>query len=333
MRAAAILGRSLYISRSLKAGEFGASMANAYAVPPQEGQTAIVTGASGGIGLWTAAGLAKAGAQVVMVCRDAGRGEAARIFAGRGAPRPPELVLADFSDLAAVRDAALQILARHPRIDILVNNAGLFSRKRELTRDGYEMTFAVNHLAPFLFTNTMLPSLESAGNAARRARIVTVASAAAQRSGLQLSDLMSTRRYTMFGAYSQSKLANILFTKELARRLPPRPITANCLHPGVVATRIGNKGGIEGAVWAAIKPFMMTPEQGAVNNLYVSTAPEIESISGAFFVKQRQADANPLASDERIAAALWSESERLINVALTRNAGEHSWISGKDQSR
>jgi NAD(P)-dependent dehydrogenase (short-subunit alcohol dehydrogenase family) len=121
----------------------------------------------------------------------------------------------------------------------------------------------------------------------------------------------------MFGAYGQSKLCNILFTKELARRLPPRPISTNCLHPGVVATRIGNKGGVGGLVWTAIKPFMIGPDEGAVNSLYVATAPEIEGVSGAFFVKQREARPNPLADDPQLAARLWSESEKLAEAALS----------------
>ncbi len=291
-------------------------MTNRYIVPSQDGRTAIVTGASSGIGLWTATGLAKAGAHVVMVCRHAQRGENAKAFVTKASGRAPYLIFADFADLKTVRDAAAKITARYARIHILVNNAGLFSRKRELTKDGYEMTFAVNHLAPFLFTDRVLPALERGGEAGRHARIVTVASAAANRANVVLGDLMSTRHYSMFGAYSQSKLANILFTKELARRLPPRPISANCLHPGVVATRIGNKGGIEGLVWSAIKPFMTGPEQGAVTSLFVATSPDVEGISGAFFVKERPADPNPVAEDPAIAARLWTESESLIEAAL-----------------
>ncbi len=287
-----------------------------YLVPSQEGRTAIVTGASSGIGLWTAAGLAKAGAHVVMMCRDAGRGESAKDLVAQRAGRTPDLMLVDFADLKKVRDAAGEITARYPRIHILVNNAGLFSRTRELTKDGYEMTFAVNHLAPFLLTDRLLPALERGGEAERYARIVTVASAAANRESVVMGDLMSTHRYSMFGAYSQSKLANMLFTKELARRLPPRPISANCLHPGVVATRLGNKGGIGGLVWSAIKPFMIGPERGAVNSLFVATSPDIEGMSGAFFVRKRPAAPNPVAEDPAIAARLWSESERLIEAAL-----------------
>jgi NAD(P)-dependent dehydrogenase (short-subunit alcohol dehydrogenase family) len=292
-----------------------------YAVPPQEGRIAVVTGASGGIGLWTAAGLAKAGAHVILICRNAGRGAAAKTFVARAGGRAPDLILADFSDLNAVRGAGVKVAERYPQIHNLVNNAGLFSRKRELTRDGYEMTFAVNHLAPFLFTNTLLPALERGGTRERHARIVTVASAAADRASLRLDDLMSTRGYRMFGAYSQSKLANILFTKELARRLPPRLVSANCLHPGAVATRIGNQGGIGGLVWSAMKPFLLSPEDGAMNTLYAAASLEIEGVSGAYFVKMHPANPNPIADDVDFAGRLWSESEKLLAAALFAKPG------------
>ncbi|MGA7324250.1 MAG: SDR family oxidoreductase [Rhodomicrobium sp.] len=294
-------------------------MIKTYAVPPQRGRVAVVTGTTSGIGLWTAAGLAKAGAHVILVCRNWERGEKAKAFVTTGSAGTADLLLADFADLNAVRGGAAEIADRYPEVHILVNNAGVFSRKRELTKDGYEMTFAVNHLAPFLFTNTLLPTLERAGKPGQTARVVTVASNAAQRASIDMQDLMLSQRYSMFGAYSQSKLANILFTKELARRLPPRPITANCLHPGVVATRLGNKGGIAGLVWTAIKPFIITPEQGALNSLYVATSPEIEGVSGAFFVDQRQGRVNPIAEDPAIASGLWSQSEALVETALQGN--------------
>jgi NAD(P)-dependent dehydrogenase (short-subunit alcohol dehydrogenase family) len=290
-------------------------MAN-YVVPPQEGRTAIVTGASSGIGLWTAAGLARAGAHVVMICRNARRGADAKNFIAGAGGRMPDLILADFADLKAVRKAGEDIAGRYPAIHVLVNNAGLFAPARKLTKDGYELTFAVNHLAPFLLTQTLLPALAAAGEPGRFARIVTVASAASNRATLDLNDPMSAYRYSMFAAYSQSKLANILFTKELSRRLPPRRVSANCLHPGFVATRIGNVGGIGSLVWQAIKPFIIGPEEGAVNSLYVATSPGIEGISGAYFVRQRPARTNPLAEDASLAGRLWTESEKLVAAVV-----------------
>ncbi len=288
-------------------------------LPNLEGRTAIVTGANAGIGYWTALGLARAGAQVIMMCRDPHRGEDARSKIARLGVKKPDLVLADFASLKAVRDAAAKILDRYPHIHILVNNAGLFAPSRQLTADGYEMTIAVNHLAPFLLTNTLLPALDRAGEAERRARIVIVASNAAKRASIDFGDLQSSRRYSMMAAYGQSKLANVLFTKELARRLPPAPVSANCLHPGVVGTEIGNKGGVFGAVWSMAKPLLISPERGADNSLYVAASPAIEGVSGAYFVKQRPAASpNPIADDAIAARRLWTESQKLVEAALAR---------------
>jgi NAD(P)-dependent dehydrogenase (short-subunit alcohol dehydrogenase family) len=289
-------------------------------LPDLSGRTAVVTGANSGIGLWTAVGLAKAGARVVMVCRDAKRGEEARaLVVQRGADSSPDLLIADFASLKAVNALGERVREQYPRLHILVNNAGLFMRERELTKDGYETTFAVNHLAPFLLTNKVLPSLERAGREGKQhARVVTVASMAARGQVIDFDDLMFARGYSMFTAYGRSKLANILFTKELSRRLAGHPVTANCLHPGVVATRIGDKGGIAGLVWGFLKPVFMTPEKGAVSSLYVATAPEIENVSGAFFVKRKPATVNRLADDADAAARLWEESEMLVAAALQR---------------
>ena len=287
-------------------------------LPNQDGRTAIVTGATSGIGLWTAIGLARARAQVIMVCRDPHRGEDARAFVTKMGGRKPDVAVADFASLKTVRDAAAKILDRYSQVHILINNAGLFSPRRELTVDGYEMTIAVNHLAPFLLTNTILPALERSSEYGRKARIVNVASEAARRASIDLGDLMLSRRYGMMDAYSQSKLANILFTKELARRLPPRPITANCLHPGLVGTAIGNKGGVFGFGWSLIKPLMLSPERGAENSLFVATSPSIEGVSGAYFVKKRPAETNPVADDPLVAGRLWAESQKFVDAALSK---------------
>lgn len=288
------------------------------ALPNQQGRTAIVTGATSGIGLWTAIGLAKAQAQVVIVCRDPHRGEDARAFVAKMSGRKPDVIVADFAKLKTVRDAAHKILDRYAQVHILVNNAGLFSPRRELTADGYEMTIAVNHLAPFLLTNTLMPAMERGGNYGRSARIVNVASTTATRASIDLGDLMLSRRYTMLAAYSQSKLANILFTKELARRLPPRPITANCLHPGLVGTAIGDKGGVFGFGWSLMRPAMLSPERGAENSLFVATSPSIEGVSGAYFVKKKASATNPIADDPVVAARLWTDSQKLVDRALEK---------------
>ncbi|MBT3070546.1 SDR family oxidoreductase [Rhodomicrobium sp. Az07] len=287
-------------------------------IPSQAGRTAVITGASSGIGLYTALGLAKAGAKVVLVCRSQERGEDAKRLIARQGGNEPDLVLADFASLKSVRDAANRIANAYKEVHILVNNVGAFAPVRELTVDGYETTFAVNHLAPFLFTNTLIPTLAGSGEERRKARIVTVASNASNRASIDFGDLMSSRRYSVFGAYAQSKLANVLFTVELARRLPPKPVTANCLHPGVVGTGIGNVGGVMGAAWSILKPLVLTPEQGAENSLYVATAQEIEGKTGLYFVKERPARSNPIVEDRHASQRLWTESERLVEAALEK---------------
>ncbi len=277
------------------------------------GRTAVVTGATGGIGLWTAVGLAKAGAAVIMVARDPKKAGEARAFVAKQAKgAQPTVKIADFGDLKAVDALARDLNDSLPHLDVLVNNAGIFSRRYETTKDGYERTFAINHLAPFLLTNRLLPALERAGTSTYRSRIVTVASAAAKGAKLDFSDLMGKNGYSMMRAYSRSKLANILFTRELARRLAGKSVTANCLHPGVVATNIGSIGGGMGFVWELLKPVLMTPEKGAENSLYVAMAPEIEGVSGEYFVKKKIASVNAVALDEGIAVKLWQESERMI---------------------
>ncbi|MFT4078848.1 SDR family oxidoreductase [Rhodomicrobium sp.] len=288
-------------------------------IPSQAGRIAVVTGASSGIGLYTALGLAKAGAKVVLVCRSQARGDdAKRLIARQSGGNEPDVVLANFASLKSVDNAAQRIADGYNEIHILVNNVGAFAPVRELTVDGYEMTFAVNHLAPFLFTNRLVPALAGSGEERRKARIVTVASNASNRASIDFGDLQSSRRYSVFGAYAQSKLANVLFTVELARRLPPKPVTANCLHPGVVGTGIGNVGGVMGAAWSLLKPLVLTPEQGAENSLYVATATEIEGKTGLYFVKERPARPNPIAEDRHAALRLWTESERLVEAALEK---------------
>jgi NAD(P)-dependent dehydrogenase (short-subunit alcohol dehydrogenase family) len=293
-------------------------MMRPFVVPDLTGRTAVVTGASSGVGLWTAIGLAKAGAHLVMVCRNAERGEAARAAVTRiGGQVGVDLLLADFADLKAVDSLGDKINDSYPRLDILVNNAGLFSPSRKLTRNGFEATFAVNHLAPFLLTNKLLPSLERGSQAGpRRARIVTVASEAHRNASIDFGDLMAERRYRPLAAYGRSKLANILFTQELARRIPQKTVTANCLHPGTVATELV-KDGAAGFVWGLMKPFLLSPETGAANSIFVAAAPEIEEVSGAYFVKQRAVTPSRIAVDPATAGRLWTESERLIAAALS----------------
>ncbi len=281
------------------------------------GKTALVTGATGGIGLWTALGLARAGAAVTIVGRSPERlADAAGWIAERAHGSRPEVERADFTSLKAVRGLADRLAARLDRLDVLVNNAGLMTTSRQLSADGYEMTFAVNHLAPFLLTRCLLPLLRATGETHGAARVVTVSSTAHQRGAMDWGDLMETRGYGPMKSYAQSKLANILFTTELARRLTGTSVTANCLHPGVVATGFGAVGGLIGLAWRLGRPFLMTAEQGAATSLYVATAPEVAGTSGRYFARSRAVTPASAARDPQAAARLWRESEALVDRAL-----------------
>ncbi len=274
-------------------------------------QVGIVTGASSGIGLYTALGLAQAGMRVVMTGRDPARTEAARRFVTervRGAQI--DIALADFASLAEVRRLAGEILAGHDRIDILVNNAGLFSPKFERSPDGYEMTIAVNHLAPFLLTNLLLDRLK----ASAPSRIVNVASRAHYGARIDLATITGPRDWSMLKAYNRSKLANILFTRELAARLNGSGVVATCLHPGVVATTLAQRGGIVEIAWRLAKPFMISAEKGAETSLFLATVPDPAPFHGGYVVRKALARPDPVALDPALARRLWDESARLVDL-------------------
>ena len=273
--------------------------------------TAIVTGANAGIGLYTALGLARAGMRVVMVGRDAGRLAAGRRFvAERTDGTRLASAVADFASLAAVRRLAAELLSSEVRIDVLVNNAGLSIAQFARTADGNEMTFAVNHLAPFLLTNLLLDRLK----ASAPARVVTVASAAHRRARLDLATINGPRDWSMVKAYSRSKLCNILFTAELARRLDGSGVVATCLHPGVVATAIAAHG-LVGLFWRLGKPFMVSPEKGAETSVFLATVADPAPFHGAYVVGRERAETDRQARDPALARALWEESARLTGLA------------------
>ena len=267
--------------------------------------TAVVTGASSGIGLYIALGLARAGMRVVMVGRDHARTEAARRFVAARAPRSPIEVA-----LAEVRRLAGEILAAHDRIDVLVNNAGLFSPKYRVSADGFELTFAVNHVAPFLLTNLLIDRLR----ASAPARIVTVASEAHRGQRIDPLTLAHPRDPSAMRAYGRSKLCNILFTRELALRLSGSGVVAACLHPGVVATGIGQKGGIFELGWRLMKPFMLSPERGAETALFLATVPDPKPFHGGYVIRKALAQPDPAARDDALARRLWEESARLVGL-------------------
>jgi len=274
-------------------------------------RVAIVTGATAGIGLYTALGLARQGMRLVIVGRDPGRTERARrLVAERSGSDRVETALADFASLAAVRRLAKALLAGHERIDLLVNNAGLISPRFQLSKDGYELTFAVNHLAPFLLTNLLLERLK----ASAPARVVTVASEAHRRNRIDVGDLTRPRDWTMSRGYGRSKLCNILFTRELASRLDPDEVVATCLHPGMVATGIGQRGGVLELGWRVLKPFMLRPEKGAETSVFLATAPDPRRFHGGYVIRKALTQPDPAALDSGLARRLWDESARLAGL-------------------
>ncbi len=277
----------------------------------------VVTGANSGIGFETARGLAKLGAEVVLVCRDTARGGAAQKELAKVSAGPaPTLLLADLSSQSAIRAVSAEIRARFSRVDVLINNAGAAFPKRGLTVDGIEKTFAVNHLAPFLLTHLLLDLLR----AAPAARIIGVTSDL--HSGtIDFDDLQSERRYSWLRAYALSKLGNILFTKELARRVAGTALTANCLEPGPAVTRFGRgAGGTLGIVarmmqLAAFLRIAASTEEGARTPVYLASSPEAARVSGRYFRKCREVAPKPIADDVAVAARLWEISERMCGVA------------------
>jgi NAD(P)-dependent dehydrogenase (short-subunit alcohol dehydrogenase family) len=271
----------------------------------------VVTGASSGIGLYTALGLARTGMRVVMAGRDRARTEAARRFVTeRAGSAQVDIALADFSRLAEVRRLAEELLARYDRLDLLVNNAGLMSSHYRLSADGFELTFAVNHLAPFLLTNLLLDRLKSSSPA----RIVTVASRAHQGQRLDLATLGKGADWGQMKAYGRSKLCNILFTRELAARLAGSGVVATSLHPGVVATGIGQHGGIIELGWRLVKPFMIGPEKGAETSLFLATVPNPSPFHGGYVIGKTLARPDPAGLDDNMARRLWDESARMVGL-------------------
>lgn len=282
------------------------------------GKVALVTGATAGIGEVTAAALAGMGAAVVLVSRSQQKlaATAERIRQQTGNAQV-EWIAADLSEMANVVEAADEFKARHDRLHILVNNAGALFMERQVTADGYEMTFALNHLAYFLLTELLLPVM---GRSAP-ARIVNVASEAQRMGGLDFDDLMGERKYSGFGAYAQSKLANVMFTYELARRLEGTDITANVLHPGFVASGFGqNNTGWMMRLFSLIRPFAISPEQGAQTPIYLASSPEVTGVTGKYFVKQKPQESSKVSYDTAAQKRLWDMSEQLVHKVLAVSA-------------
>jgi NAD(P)-dependent dehydrogenase (short-subunit alcohol dehydrogenase family) len=278
------------------------------------GKVALVTGGTSGIGKATAMALTAMGADVVVVGRDRERGERAAEEIRAQTGGRVDLALADLSSQAEVRNLAEEFRRRYDRLDVLVNNAGLVQSTRTETVDGLESTFAINHLAPFLLTNLLLDLLKQSAPS----RVVTVSSEAERWGNLDVDDLQSKKSYRGFPVYGMTKLANIMFTYELAERLEGTGVTATCMHPGAVNTRFGtdNRGPMT-ILFRAFKPFMRTPEQGADTVIWLASSPEVEGLSGRYYSDRKPLEPKKIANDPAARRRLWEESERLTGLGVT----------------
>jgi NAD(P)-dependent dehydrogenase (short-subunit alcohol dehydrogenase family) len=277
------------------------------------GKTVVITGATSGLGLMASGRLAGLGARLVLVARNRAKAEAMlRQLRDKTPSLEAEILIADLSRRDEVRKLAAELPRAAPRIDVLINNAGAIFTRRETTADGLERTFALNHMAYFLLTVLLLDRLRK--NAP--ARIVNVASEAHRNATLDFGDLQTAQGYSGWLAYRRSKLANILFTRELARRLEGSGVTSNCLHPGFVATAFGdNNGGPFRFALNIAKRFMaIAPEQGGETLVYAASAPEIAGASGLYFDKNRPRDPSAAAQDDAAAGLLWRASEQLAGL-------------------
>jgi NAD(P)-dependent dehydrogenase (short-subunit alcohol dehydrogenase family) len=275
-----------------------------------QGQTVVITGATSGIGEVAADRLALKGARIVFIARDKARGEETLKHLHAIAPGAQHAAYyGDLSKISEMKRVSAEIAAAEPKIDVLINNAGALFNTRKLSADGLEMTFAVNHMAYFVVTNLLLPRM-GAG-----ARVVSTSSDAHKGAKLNFDDLQSERGYSGFGVYGRSKLCNILFTRELALRLKGTGVTANCLHPGFVATRFGDQsGGIISFAVRAAKNFALTPEQGAETIIYLASSPDVADVSGGYFYKSKIATPTKEAQNDADAKKLWDVSAKISGV-------------------
>ena len=277
------------------------------------GKTVLITGGTSGIGKATATALAAMGARVVVTGRNEERGEGAVEEIRRESGGEVSLMLADLAVQADVRRLAEEFQERHDRLDVLVNNAGVVQSERTETPDGIETTLAVNHLAPFLLTNLLLDLLKRSASS----RVITVASEAERWARMDFDDLQSRRKYRGMQVYGMTKLANIMFTFELAERLRGTGVAANCIHPGAVNTSFGtNNRGIMTLLFRAFKPFMRSPEQGADTVIYLASSPDVEEMTGKYLSDRKLITASDMAYDEDLRERLWEISEELTGFKV-----------------
>lgn len=280
---------------------------------PMTTKTVLVTGGTGGIGRAIAIGLASMGAHVGITGRDRTRAEqAAAAIAAESGNRAVDVFVADMSSRTEIRRLAGEVLAAYPRLDVLVNNVGGFWAHRHMTADGLERTFALNHLAPFLLTNLLLERLTNS----EPARVVTVSSGAHAMGRIDFDDLMGERNYSGQEAYNQSKLANVMFTYELARRVEGTGVTANVLHPGMTNTAFSAEDPARkmAPIVFAARPFMRSPEKGADTAVYLASSPEVDGVSGQYFVNRKTKKSQDSSYDTSVAARLWRVSAELVGV-------------------
>jgi len=279
------------------------------------GKDVVITGGNTGIGKEAAVGLAGLGARVVITSRNEERGRSARQeIAERSGNDSVEVMSLDLASFRSIRSFAADVLDRFDHLDVLVNNAGLILRQRAETQEGFEETFGVNHLGHFLLTDLLLERLR----ASAPARVVVVSSDAHKgaRHGLDFDDLQAERKYKWAKAYSKSKLANIYFTRELARRLDGTGVTVNALHPGFVRSEFGRGGDLGGIYGWGIKylasPFAISPEKGARTTIYLASSPDVGGVSGGYFFKSKLSTPSAVAQDDDAASRLWDASEKLV---------------------
>lgn len=278
-------------------------------------KVAIVTGSNVGIGLETARGLARQGFRVVMACRDATKAEAARADIVASVPGADVVTMAlDLGDMGSIRRFADAFDARYDRLDVLVNNAALVPSTRQLTKDGHEVQFGVNHLGPFLLTNLLGPTLKRSAPS----RVVVVSSSVHKGAKIDFDDLESERAYATMKVYGASKLMNMLFVRALSRRLAGSGVTVNAVHPGVVSTALARDFPAPFRLMARL--FFTTPEKGARTSLFVATDPSLAGVSGRYFASSKEATPDKAALDDAAAEKLWSVSERLADLTPTRAA-------------
>lgn len=271
---------------------------------------ALVTGANSGMGMATVEALSDAGATVVMLCRSEARGREAFEKLTAGKDREIQLMLCDLGDYESIRSFAAEFKKKFGKLDILVNNAGFISLDRQETREGVERQFGINHLGHFLLTTELL-ELMGEGS-----RIVVVASGAHKAGKIHFEDINFTRGYNVVKAYGQSKLANVLFTRELARRLKDRGITVNCCHPGAVATNMGvnRETGFGKTITGLLRPFFQTPAEGARTAVFLATDESVKEITGEYFYKCKIAKSSKRSHDMEVAGRLWELSERMVGL-------------------